>query len=295
MNMPHASRRTRLRFILPAVLAVGGLLAAGTQIAAAAPTRAAPTRVAAAAHQRDAAPKPTIVLVHGAWADSGSWNAVVRRLQSAGYTVDVPPNPLQGLSYDTATLTDFLSTISGPIVLVGHSYGGMVITNAATGNPNVKALVYDDAYIPAQGDTLEGLTGAQPGSCLAVANPATVFNFVPFPDAPSGVVDAYVKASVFPGCFANGLPATEGALLAATQQPLATSALTDPSGVPAWKTIPSWDVVGTADHILPPAEQLIMAKRAGAHVTEVNAPHLSMISNPGVVTSVIIDAARVVG
>jgi pimeloyl-ACP methyl ester carboxylesterase len=295
MNMPHAARRTRLRFILPAVLAVGGLLAAGTQIAAAAPTRAAPTRVAAAAHQRDAAAKPTIVLVHGAWADSGSWNAVVRRLQSAGYTVDVPPNPLQGLTFDTATLTDFLSTISGPIVLVGHSYGGMVITNAATGNPNVKALVYDDAYIPAQGDTLEGLTGAQPGSCLAVANPATVFNFVPFPGAPSGVVDAYVKASVFPGCFANGLPAREGALLAATQQPLATSALTDPSGVPAWKTIPSWDVVGTADHILPPAEQLIMAKRADAHVTEVNAPHLSMISNPGVVTSVIIDAARAAG
>jgi pimeloyl-ACP methyl ester carboxylesterase len=292
MNMPHAARRTRLRFILPAaVLAVGGLLAAGTQIAAAAPTRVA----AAAAYQRDAAPKPTIVLVHGAWADSGSWNAVVRRLQSAGYTVDVPPNPLQGLTYDTATLTDFLSTISGPIVLVGHSYGGMVITNAATGNPNVRALVYDDAYIPAQGDTLKGLTGAQPGSCLAVANPATVFNFVPVPGAASGVADAYVKASVFPGCFANGLPAGEGALLAATQQPLATSALTDPSGVPAWKTIPSWDVVGTADRILPPAEQLIMAERAGAHITEVHAPHLSMISNPGVVTSVIIDAARAAG
>jgi pimeloyl-ACP methyl ester carboxylesterase len=291
MNMPHAPRRTRLRFILPAaVLAVGGLLAATTQIAA-----AAPTRVAAAAHQRAAAPKPTIVLVHGAWADSGSWNAVVQRLQGAGYTVDVPPNPLQGLTYDSATLADFLSTISGPIVLVGHSYGGMVITDAATGNPNVRALVYDDAYIPAKGDTLQGLTGAEPGSCLAVANPATVFNFVPFPGARSGVVDAYVKASVFPGCFANGLPASEGALLAATQQPLATSALTDRSGVPAWKTIPSWDVVGTADHIVPPAEQLIMAKRAGAHITEVNAPHLSMISNPGVVTSVIINAARATG
>ena len=281
MKFPHAARLTRLRFgLLAAVLAVVGLFAATAQIASASPSRAA------------TGPKPTIVLEHGAWADSGSWNGVVQRLQHDGYTVYAPPDPLQGLAYDTATLKDFLSTIPGPIVLVGHSYGGMVITNAATGNKNVKALVYDDAFIPAKGDTAGSLSGARPGSCLAVANPATVFNLVPFPGAPKGVVDAYVKPSVFPGCFANGLPASEGAVLAATQRPLATSVLTDKSGVPAWKTIPSWAIVGTADHVIPPAEQLFMAKRAGAHITEVHAPHLSMISNPEVVTETIIVAAQ---
>jgi pimeloyl-ACP methyl ester carboxylesterase len=284
MKFPHAARLTRLRFgLLAAVLAVAGLFAATAQIASASPSRAA------------TGPKPTIVLEHGAWADSGSWNGVVQRLQHDGYTVYAPPDPLQGLAYDTATLKDFLGTIPGPIVLVGHSYGGMVITNAATGNKNVKALVYDDAFIPAKGDTAGSLSGARPGSCLAVANPATVFNLVPFPGAPKGVVDAYVKPSVFPGCFANGLPASEGAVLAATQRPLATSVLTDKSGVPAWKTIPSWAVVGTADHVIPPAEQLFMAKRAGAHITEVHAPHLSMISNPEVVTETIIAAAQATG
>jgi pimeloyl-ACP methyl ester carboxylesterase len=228
MKFPHAARLTRLRFVLlAAVLAVAGLFAATAQIASASPSRAA------------AGPKPTIVLEHGAWADSGSWNGVVQRLQHDGYKVYAPPDPLRGLAYDTATLKDFLGTIPGHIVLVGHSYGGMVITNAATGNKNVKALVYD-AFIPAKGDTAGSLSGARPGSCLAVANPATVFNLVPFPGAPKGVVDAYVKPSVFPSCFANGLPASEGAVLAATQRPLATSVLTDKSGVPAWKTIPSW-------------------------------------------------------
>lgn len=284
MKFPHAARLTRLRFgLLAAVLAVAGLFAATAQIASASPSQPA------------AGPKPTIVLEHGAWADSGSWNGVVRRLQHDGYTVYAPPDPLRGLAYDTATLKDFLATIPGHIVLVGHSYGGMVITNAATGNKNVKALVYDDAFIPAKGDTAGSLSSARPGSCLAVANPATVFNLVPFPGAPKGVVDAYVKPSVFPGCFANGLPASEGAMLAATQRPLATSVLTDKSGVPAWKTIRSWAVVGTADHVIPPAEQLFMAKRAGAHVTEVHAPHLSMISNPGVVTRAIIAAAQATG
>ena len=284
MKFPHAARLTRLRFgLLAAVLAVAGLFAATAQIASASPSRAA------------TGPKPTIVLEHGAWADSGSWNGVVQRLQHDGYKVYAPPDPLQGLKYDTATLKDFLGTIPGPIVLVGHSYGGMVITNAATGNKNVKALVYDDAFIPAKGDTAGSLSGARPGSCLAVANPATVFNLVPFPGAPKGVVDAYVKPSVFPGCFANGLPASEGAVLAATQRPLATSVLTDKSGVPAWKTIPSWAIVGTADHVIPPAEQLFMAKRAGAHITEVHAPHLSMISNPEVVTETIIAAAQATG
>ena len=289
MPLPFAARLTRPRLIiLAAVLAIAGLpIAVAGQTG---PAHAATGRAArASAASWTSGPKPTIVLVHGAWADSGSWNGVIWRLQLAGYTVDAPPNPLRGVSYDSAYLADFLSTISGPIVLVGHSYGGFAITNAATGNPNVKALVYDDAYIPAQGDTLLGLTSAKPGSCLGAAN---VFNQVPYPGSPAGDVDLYVKASVFPGCFANGLPPAEAAVLAATQRPLPFSALTEPSGPPAWTTIPSWDIVGTADNVLPPAEQLAMAQNAGASITEINAPHLSMITDPGVVASVIIQAAR---
>ncbi len=281
----HPLRPAQARLIIVAVvLALAGLLLAaipgGSARAAAHPVRAATAEGV----------KPTIVLVHGAWADSGSWNAVTALLQAAGYTVDAPPNPLRGLSYDASYLADFLSTISGPVVLVGHSYGGMVITNAATGNPNVKALVFDDAYIPAATDTLLGLTSAEPGSCLAVS-PAP-FNVVPYPGAPSGDVDLYVKQSVFPGCFANGLPAAKASVLAATQRPLAASALTEPSGTPAWKSIPSWAVIGTADHVIPLAEQLNMARNAGAHITEINAPHLSMISDPGAVATVIIRAAQ---
>jgi pimeloyl-ACP methyl ester carboxylesterase len=281
----HPLRPAQARLIIVAVvLALAGLLLAaipgGSARAAAHPVRAATAEGV----------KPTIVLVHGAWADSGSWNAVTALLQAAGYTVDAPPNPLRGLSYDASYLADFLSTISGPVVLVGHSYGGMVITNAATGNSNVKALVFDDAYIPAATDTLLGLTSAEPGSCLAVS-PAP-FNVVPYPGAPSGDVDLYVKQSVFPGCFANGLPAAKASVLAATQRPLAASALTEPSGTPAWKSIPSWAVIGTADHVISLAEQLNMARNAGAHVTEINAPHLSMISDPGAVATVIIRAAQ---
>jgi pimeloyl-ACP methyl ester carboxylesterase len=277
-----------------ASLAVAGALGAG--LACSAPAATAATTTAShpvASTHAAAAVKPTIVLVHGAWANSSSWNAVVEELQARGYTVDAPPNPLQGVKDDSAYLSDYLSTISGPIVLVGHSYGGFVITNAATGNPQVKALVYDDAFIPATGDTPGTLSAAKPGSCLAVKDPTTVLNLVPFPGAAQGDADAYVKQSVFPGCFANGLPAREGEALAAEQQPLPVSALTDTLTVaPAWQKIPSWAIVGTADRVIPPAEQLVMAHRAKAHVTEIHAPHLSMISDPGAVTSVILEAAR---
>ena len=192
-------------------------------------------------------PKPTIVLEHGSWADASSWNAVIRRLQRDGYTVYAPPNPLRGLGYDSATLADFLATIPGPIVLAGHSYGGMVITNAAAGNLHVKALVYDDAFIPAQGDPVFGLTATQPGSCLG----SDGFNPVPSPGSPATDPDIYLKVApsgTYPGfdqCFANGVPAAQAAVLAATQRPSALSAGSAPSGVPAWKTIPSWAVVGT--------------------------------------------------
>ena len=234
---------------------------------------------------RSAAARPTVVLVHGAWADGSSWSGVVRDLQHDGYTVDVPPNPLRGVVDDSAYLASYLATVPGPIVLVGHSYGGFLITNAATGDTNVKALVYVDAYIPAQGETLNGLTAQFPGSQVS----PDALNFVPSAD---GVVDAYIKPADFRGILANDLSAGKAAELAATQRPLAASALGEASGAPAWNSIPSWDVIGTADHALPPAAQQFMAKRAGATVTKLNASHLSMVSHPNQVTDVIEDAAH---
>jgi pimeloyl-ACP methyl ester carboxylesterase len=233
--------------------------------------------------------KPTIVLVHGAWADSGSWDNVVARLQRAGYTVYAPSNPLRGLDTDSESITNFLHSITGPIVLVGHSYGGEVITNAATGDNQVKALVYVDAFIP---DVGQAPTDLIHGGCFAVSDLRTVFNFVQIPGAPAADLDTYVKQSVFPDCFANGLPASDGQRLAATQRPLATAALGAPSLTAAWKTIPSWAVVGLEDHVIPPADQLAMANHAGANITEVKAPHLSMISDPEVVVRVIEDAVQ---
>jgi pimeloyl-ACP methyl ester carboxylesterase len=288
MNSTHHARGvarlcTFARFAT-ATLSVVALTAAFASTAGARP-----------AHTRgnEAGVKPSVVLVHGAWADSGSWERVIRRLQDQGFTVYAPPNPLQGLANDTATIASFLSSIPGPIVLVGHSYGGAVISNAAVGNSHVKALVYDDAYLPAQGESLQSLTTA--GSCFAVADVSTVFDFVQIPGFPPTDPDAYVKQSVFPGCFANGLPGRKGAALAATQRPLAVGALTDQSGPPAWATIPSWAVVGTADHVIAPAQQLFMAHRAHAHITKVDAPHLSMISDPSVVARVIVQAAQATG
>ncbi len=294
MRTSVVPKLTRPRLaVAGASLAIAGTLLGGGLAGSA---TAATADGHAASRGATSAPKPTIVLVHGAWADNSSWNAVAEQLQARGYPVDAAPNPLRGVSEDSAYLSDFLSTISGPIVLVGHSYGGFVITDAATGNPQVKALVYDDSFIPATGDSPGTLSGPKSGSCLAVADPSTVLNFVPFPGAASGDADVYVKQSVFPGCFANGLPTGEGAALAAEQQPLALSALTEAmTTAPAWQTIPSWDVIGTADRVIPPAGQLAMAQRAGAHITKIDAPHLSMISDPGAVTQVILDAARAAG
>ena len=244
-------------------------------------------------HHKGTAGKPTIVLVHGAWADASSWSSVIKRLQSDGYTVYAPPDPLRGIASDAGYLESFLKTIRGAIVLVGHSYGGAVITNAATSDPEVKALVYVDAFIPDQGQTILQLASAKPGSHLA-GDPTKVFNFVPFGPG-AGDVDLYVKPSVFPDAFANGLSPRLAVELAASQRPLAASALQEPSGTPAWATIRSWSVIGTQDHIIPPAEQVAMSTHAGAQITKIDAPHLSMLADPGGVTHVIVEAAHKVG
>ena len=280
MRTPRKSGTRKTRFALAGIALVA--LAAIPSTVAAASTSG--HSQATSSHSQSAV-KPTIVLEHGAWADGSSWSGVVTRLQQDGYTVDVPPNPLRGPDSDSAYLASYLATVPGPVVLVGHSYGGFVTTNAATGNTNVKALVYVDAYIPAQGDTINSLTAQFPGSQITPA----ALNFVP---SPGGVTDAYIKPSLFRSILANDLPASQAAELAATQRPIAATALTEPSGPPAWATIPSWDVIGTADHASPPAAQEFMAARAHASVTKIDASHLSMISHPGTVANVIEEVAR---
>jgi pimeloyl-ACP methyl ester carboxylesterase len=281
----------RLAVTLTAAAAAGSavLVPAAQAAQAAFASTSSPAAVSKVA--RASSMKPTIVLVHGAWASTSSWDGVISRLRALGYTVYAPSNTLMGLPYDADYLRDFLHTISGPIVLVGHSYGGAVVTNAAAGDKQVKALVYDDAFLPNKGETVGQLVSAKPGSCVVVKDPTTIFNLVPYPGAPAGAADAYLKQSVFPDCIANGLPAAEQKQLAVTQLPLTTAALAEKSGTPAWKTIPSWAIVGTADHTIPPAELMFMAERAHAHITVIpGAPHVSMISNPGTVTSVILRA-----
>ncbi len=251
-----------------------------------------PAYVVAAKSDTVSATKPSIVLVHGAWADGSSWSRVIALLQDKGYTVYAPANPLRGLASDSAYIADFLHIITGPIVLVGHSYGGAVITNAATGNPNVEALVFVDAFAPDQGESLGQLSSIPPPpglspSCLA-GDPTQVFNFVPLS---SGGIDTYVKQSLFPSCFANDLPPSQGAVLASTQRAFALSALPEKSGVPAWKTIPSWYLVGTIDLAIPSWAQLFMAQRAGSTIVQVRASHLSMISHAPAVSDLIQQAA----
>ena len=231
--------------------------------------------------------KPTIVLVHGAWADASSWNGEISRLQADGYTVVAPADPLRSLSGDAAYIASVLQTIKGPIVLVGHSYGGAVITNAATGNPNVKALVYIDAFVPAQGESVLGLAGMNPGSQLP-----TSITEAPYTDGSGSGVDVYINPDHFRSAFAADVPRAETNLMAVTQRPVTLAALTEASGVPAWTSIPSWYLVGRQDQAIPAATQLFMAKRADSHTVEIDSSHASLVSHPAAVTDLILSAAH---
>ncbi|HEU4948036.1 MAG TPA: alpha/beta hydrolase [Kribbella sp.] len=234
--------------------------------------------------------KPTVVLVHGAWADASGWSGVVERLQDDGYAVAAIPNQLRSLSGDAAYVAAYLDTIPGPIVLVGHSYGGAVVTNAATGHPNVRALVYVDAFAPDEGQAVTPLAG--PDSALSVADPTTIFDFVPATLPPTPTTDVYLKRSFFLTAFANGLRTSQARILAASQRPITIQAGNEPSGVPAWRTIPSWYLIGTQDHIIPPAAERAMAEHAGANITYFNAGHLGLMTDPKSVTRVIERAAK---
>jgi pimeloyl-ACP methyl ester carboxylesterase len=237
--------------------------------------------------------KPTIVLVHGAWADTSSFAPVTKELQRDGYTVLNAPNPLRGLESDAANVAAFITQHTvGPVVLVGHSYGGAVITEAAVETPTVQALVYVNAYAPDEGESVIQLTGTRPGSLLAVPDPSTVFDFVQYPGAATGDVDTYVKTSLFREVMAAHLSARQADILAASQRPIALSALTATATAAAWKTIPSYFFVGTADNAIPAALQLDMAERAGGVVSQVKADHLSMLEEPHKVTKLIEQAAE---
>jgi pimeloyl-ACP methyl ester carboxylesterase len=260
-------------------------LGAAAQSAIAAPTTVE-TRSASSA-------KPTIVLVHGAWADGSSFGPVTAALQIAGYKVVVAPNPLRGVQSDSDYLTAFVQqATTGPVVLVGHSYGGIVITNAARNLPTVKALVYVDAYAPEAGESAQSLNAAQPGSLLNVS-PETVFNFVLSPGMTQpNEYDLLIQQDKFKAILGADLPTLVTNGLAAGQRPVNSYALGTPSGDPAWKTIPSWFFIGTKDMVIPAAEQRIMAQRAGGTVTEAPASHLAMLSKPLQVTQVIVSAAK---
>ena len=242
---------------------------------------------AGAKSQSGQSPRPTIVLVHGDFADGSSWSSVIKRLQRKGFTVVAPPNLLRGPATDAPYLASYLQSISGPIVLVAHSYGGFVTTNAATGNPNVKALVYIDALIPDEGETAGDLA-ARGGSCVDNNG------LIPVPY--DGGVDLYLRweaKDTYPGfleCFANGVARKEAAVLHAVQRPAGAAQFVEPSGPPAWKTIPSWSLIGTMDNVIPPALQEMMSSRAAADITRVEAGHLTPITRPAEVTKVILSA-----
>jgi pimeloyl-ACP methyl ester carboxylesterase len=234
------------------------------------------------------AAKPTIVFVHGAFADSSGWNAVAGRLLDAGYPVLAFSNPLRGPIADGAYLRDFLATIEGPIVLVGHSYGGAVITNAATGNPNVKSLVYVAAYAPDEGESVAA------ANTLGGGHTEVTDHLVlrPFPGAAAGDADAYIDPAHFYRLFAQDLPQATTRFMAATQRPGALAALVTPSGPPAWKTIPSWYLVANQDRIIPPEAERAMAARADSAVVQINSSHVAMMSHPDIVVKLIRDAAK---
>jgi pimeloyl-ACP methyl ester carboxylesterase len=233
--------------------------------------------------------KPTVVLVHGAWADASSWDGEVATLQAAGYDVRAIANPLQDLTTDSQYVADYLKTISGPIVLAGHSYGGAVITNAAAGLANVKALVYVDASAPAPGETNGQLSGAT--SILNKDTPAQLFFTTTYPGAPAGASELYLNENIFVHYFASDLPRTEAERLWASQRGASTAAFSTPSLYAAWKTIPSWYFISTDDQIITAASELAMAHRAHSHITLFHGgSHLTLISHPNAVTAVIASA-----
>lgn len=237
-------------------------------------------------HSALAAAKPTVVLVHGAFADASSWNGVVKVLEQDGYKVIAAANPLRGVKSDGAAVAALLASVKTPVVLVGHSYGGNVISNAAYGQANVKALVYVSAFAPETGETVAQLAGKFPGSTLGptLADPVVLAD---------GGKDLYIQQDKFHDQFAADLSDEQATLMAATQRPVTEAALNEKATTPAWKSIPSWHIYGDADKNIPPQAMAFMAERAHARAVEViqGASHVVMVSHPESVARMIEKAA----
>ena len=233
----------------------------------------------------------TVVLVHGAFADASSWTGVIERLQAGGVQVTAPANPLRGLSIDSAYLASVFDQIPGPVLAVGHSYAGAVITNAATKTRNVVGLVYIAAFAPDEGERLGDVESTSKNSVLSSA---LVPLHYPAGQGAQTAVEFAINPAHFQEAFAADLPAEQATVMAATQRPVAELAFSEPSGVPAWKTLPSWVVVATGDKAAGSDVIRSMAQRAGATITEVEGSHVIMISQPQVVTDVILSAVAAV-
>ena len=230
----------------------------------------------------------TVALVHGAFADSSSWNDVVEQLQAAGIAVQAISNPLRGISADAAYVASAIRQIPGLVLAVGHSYGGAIITNAAPHAGNVVGLVYVAAFAPDEGETLGDIEGDSRDSVLNTA--LLQLQYPTGQDTGTGTgtaVELAIDPARFHDAFAADLPEKQAAVMAATQRPVAAAAFAEPNGTPAWKNLPSWAVVATGDKAAGSDVVRSMAQRAGAAITEVEGSHVIMISQPQAVTDVI--------
>ncbi|MBO0916403.1 alpha/beta fold hydrolase [Streptomyces laculatispora] len=276
-TVPGSRRRIRRAH----VMAAGPAIALCTALAAPA---------AAADGTTTTTTKPTIVLVHGAFADASSWNGVVERLERRGYTVIAPANPLRGLYSDSTYIASVLDSIKGPIVLAGHSYGGALISSAAEGNPRVKSLVYISALMLDVGESGMSL-GAKFPSELGTATKSVPYR------AGGGIsgTDLYLKPDKLHQVFAADLPESTTRVMAVTQRPAATTAFSEKAKVAAWKHIPSWFLVAKQDKTINPDQERFEAKRAGSHTVEINSSHVAMIAHPEAVTDLVLQAATAAG
>lgn len=278
MRITRLVRPSRRSALLGATAAVGLSIAAVTL----------PSAAGAAPHHPV---RPTIVLEHGAFADALSWDGVVARLLRAGYPVVSAANPLRGPATDAAYLRSVLDHIDGPVVLVGHSYGGTVISQAAAGlEGKVKALVHIAAFLPDTGESSIGLTNKFPGSTLGQAVESVNYAL---PEGGQGA-DVYIKPEKFRSQFAADVPTDKTRLMAAGQRPIAATALEEESTRAAWRTIPSWSLVTTEDRNIPVAAQHFMSARAKARTTTIDASHAVSVSRPEAVTRIVEQAARTV-
>ncbi|MGP0025603.1 MAG: alpha/beta hydrolase [Streptosporangiaceae bacterium] len=269
------------RALAAPLIAAGVLAGSGAALASTTHTTSAQAETS---RSGTSAAKPTVVLVHGAFADSSSWSSEISFLQAKGYPVVAVANPLRGVASDSAYLLSVLKTISGPIVLVGHSYAGFLISAAAAADSQVKALVYVAAYIPDQGESPADLTYKFPGSELAGSNLIS--------RAEPGGTDLYINPADFGAVYAGGLSPSQIAVAAVTQRPITAAALGDPATVNPPASVPKWEIVALDDHAIPTQAELFMANRAHARIVTTHSGHDVPAARPGVVDNVVLQAAQ---